>query len=808
MVGGSLITLPAAAQAATPPLIGVATPPAATDTLTVTAEGDKKSAFQFTSDAGDRKAAIGFVSTGGSVRARELGVKAEPAVTAKTGVPGTARAAASAAAATYPTTIRLASENWTAWNSLINVWNRDTWTYVPVTNPGNTLSITANLPPGNYFVTSIYGIYNVNSYLLTASFTVTNKAQTVVLAESSAKEVALKVDDATAAQDASAVWVSLPNGDFVGFAGGYKVRSYVTTASLAGTTLRTHEILTKRGSTALNPTPYRYDLTQSWSHPFPASPITTVKTASLAKTTTTVRAQGVNTTGMYQSVPMLGDSSGAYLATTMRFPATFTEYVTPGVTVSRLADTGTHQLDLGDRTLSAGTSPATTAGVAPFAPTPSYNSAYRQGNRVQFTENTPYGDATGSKGSDRGARVSTRLSAGGEVLKESNSAVLVADLPAYAQTYRLEQTATRKVAWSQLSTKIQSDWTFSSGNAVRGTIPLMDLGLTASGLDVRNRAGSTPVTLTVVPSTRVAATTSTVRGIEWSVDDGATWTDLPFTASGQGVTASLAVPAGAAFVSLRVSAANDQGGKLTRTVLRAFAGPATAGDEAVGDVTISDLKINNGQGLNLSVSGTTTFNASFTATAPSGIQGGGLYLYHGAYNTPDGVLIPSTSCTPVNATTATCFAEWYVYDIRHEISSNALAGNWRAAVWATANDGGHIDRHNAATVPFRRLTYLTATDALPEPVRKGQNVWAGASLIRADWNTGTWQPYASRPAVLQFWPSGPGGKWTNVKTVWTNAQGRPATTVTATVSGSYRYIYYTDPTSNWAVSAHDYVIVR
>lgn len=47
-----------------------------------------------------------------------------------------------------------------------------------------------------------------------------NKAQTVVLAQSAAKEIALRVDDPTAQHSASAVWVSLPNGDLMGSDGG------------------------------------------------------------------------------------------------------------------------------------------------------------------------------------------------------------------------------------------------------------------------------------------------------------------------------------------------------------------------------------------------------------------------------------------------------------------------------------------------------------------------------------------------------------------------------------------------------------
>lgn len=679
-------------------------------------------------------------------------------------------------------------------------------------NPGNSLTATADLPPGNYFVGAMYGIYEVDSYLLTKSFTVTSKAQTVVLAQSSAKEVALKVDDATARHDASAVWLSLPNGDLIGFAGGYKnTRTYVTTASTPGTTLRTHEVLTKKGATALEPSPYRYDLSQSWAHPFPSSLISTSKTAALAKTTTTVRGQGINTPGSYESVTMFGEWTGVYLPTQMRLPATFVEYVTPGVDFSRLIQYGSSQyLDLGDRTLSAGVSPSTTAGAGPLVPgRRKYNDDSRRfGNQLQILENMPYGDSAGNRGYDYAAKATVELSVDGQVLKTSDTGSMVVDVPSGEQTYRLKQTDTRTVAGSQLATKVDSDWTFTSGSTARGVLDLMDLAMTSTGLDQRNRAGVAPVALTVVPSARRTAAASTIRAVEWSTDDGATWTDLPFTASDAGVTASLAVPATAAFVSLRITADNDQGGKLTRTVQRAFAGPATGADEKTGGVTVSNVTINRGSVLNLGISGTTSVTATFTASAPSGITDAGLFLWHGAYNTPDGVHPAGTNCTPVNATTANCTATLYFWDVRYLFSSNALAGTWHASAWATAKDGtGLAHRHSAGTLVVKRATKLATANAAPEPVKKGKKITITSTLTRADWATGTYAPYANRTVALQWFKHG-AKKWVNVKSVKANAKGQLKTTVKATADASYRFVYTTDTVSSGATSISDYIDVR
>jgi hypothetical protein len=811
-LGGSLLVIvPAVSHAEDEPAPAAPSPTvaAAPDRIATLAGKKGRSPFEFKPGSGDRDAPFAFVSTGGKVRVQQLGGSSSAAAQAKTGAPEPA-AKLAAAATSYKTTLTVDSTNWTAWNKTLNLWNRDTWTAVPVTNPQSSLSATASLPPGNYYAAAIYGIYGVNSYLLTKAFTVTNKAQTIHLDEKSAKEVAITVDDSTARQDASAVWMALPNGDLVGFAGGQQTRTYVTTASVAGTTLRVHEVLTKTGSSALNPTPYRYDLMKSWSHPLPATPVLAVKTASLAKTTTTIRAQGITTDGSYLTVPVTGEWTGAFLPTSMRVPATFTEYVTPGVTMSRLVDYGESQsLGLSDRVLPAGTSAGVTLGAGPLVPSRRRydDDSRRQLNQLQITENMTLGDAAGNKGADTSSTTSTTLSSGGQVLKTSSTASLSVEVPQIRQTYQLEQTATRKVGWSQLSTKVRSEWTFPSAGPAYELLPLMDLAVAATGLDQRNRAGSTPVRLTVKPSTRQITATNTVDKLEWSADDGATWTELPLTASGESAEASLTVPATAAFVSLRMTASNDQGGALRRTVLRALAGPATPGDEAVGGTTISNVKVNGGKAVVVGTSGSAEFTATFTATDPSGIAGAGLYLWHGSYNTPDGLQLGRTECVAVNATTSNCTAYLYVWDVRYSLASNALAGAWRAEAWASAKDGtGFIDRHSAGSVAIKRATALTA-NATPEPVKKGKTITVTGALTRADWGSWSYNPYASQTVALQ-WTKIHTSAYATVKTVKADANGKLKATVTAGSDGSYRFSFAGDATSNLSTSTADYVDVQ
>ena len=464
-------------------------------------------------------------------------------------------------------------------------------------------------------------------------------------------------------------------------------------------------------------------------------------------------------------------------------------------------------MDLGDRTLPVGVSASTTAGAAPLSPAAATLPSTRDGDRLEIREHDLYSSGPGQPGGDLSATVSMRLSAGGRLLQTSAAANMEVTVPAAEQTYRLEQTATRKVAWSQLSTKTVSEWTFASGNAGRGALPLMDLHVSASGLDGHNRAGTEPVGLTVVPSTRRIPAVSSVESVEFSTDDGATWTALPLTGAGSGVTAALPVPATAAFVALRVTAANDKGGMLRRTVLRAIAGPAAAGDETARGVVISNLEINDGRTLSVGTSGTVQLYASFTASAPTGIEGGGIYLWRGSYGSPVGVETGRTVCDPVNATTSTCRAELTIWDVRYSLAGNNLAGVWNAAVWATGKNGaGTTDRHRAGTLLIKRATRLTA-DAGPEPVRKGATVTVTGALTRADWDTGTYRPYLNGAVTLQRVK--PGGRWwTNLQTVRTDAKGAVRTTVKAGADGSYRLLYRPDATSAQAISAPDAVDVR
>jgi hypothetical protein len=319
------------------------------------------------------------------------------------------------------------------------------------------------------------------------------------------------------------------------------------------------------------------------------------------------------------------------------------------------------------------------------------------------------------------------------------------------------------------------------------------------------------VLLTVTPSTRQVSAVSTMTAVEWSVDDGATWADLPLTPSGQGVKASLAVPATAAFVSLRFTASNDQGGELTRTVIHALAGPASPGNKSTGATTISAVKVNGDRPLIVGTPATDgqplMVTATFTVSDPSGVADAGLLLWHGTRNAPDVLLKADTSCVPSTTTTSKCSADVPIWDPQYSLGKNALAGLWRAEAWASAIDGtSFTDRPAAGSLVVKRDTRLTA-NATPEPVKKGKKITITGSLARADWASWTFKAYASRTLTLQ-WAKAGTSTWTDVKKAKTNAKGTVKTTVRAKADGSFRWTFAGDGTSDQVTSAGDYVDVR
>ncbi|WP_330338778.1 hypothetical protein [Streptomyces sp. NBC_00557] len=763
-----------------------------------------------------------FASVKGTVSVRSAGKSTADRTTAK--LPLTARTkdarsvplTTSAAASAY--SVKLTITHADVVSKLFYVWNRRTWTSYAVNSDTAGASSTVQLPPGDYFSVALHNDWQEPSYLLTRTFSVGSAATTVSFDQSAAKETAIHTDDTTATRHASAVWISVPGGDLAGFAGSGADKVYVTPFSVSGVSLRLHEVLGRKGSSASVPSPYRYDLTHSFTTTVPASPVATVRTSALAKTITRVRAPGTRTTASLQSVPSIGEWAGVYIGSAVPVAGSVTEYATPGITYSRLLSYGTGDLSLNlpDRTLPAGTSAGETLGAAPLQPLRrERGGSQRNYGKVWLYEPNAFSDTAGHAASDGRATYSYKLTSSDGVTYAqadglgAGDAVTSSSLPSLQGTYTLDQTVHRGVPYSRLSTDVRSEWTFRSEYAAGRELPLIDARLSVPGLDEYGRAAAGPVRVEASATTRntdAAQANTRITGLAYSTDDGRTWTDPAVASDG---SATVDVPATASFVSLRVTAADDQGGILRRTIARAFAGPAPQGDETVGETRISNVVVNGGKPVELTDAPLQEFKAKFTAADPSGIAGGDMYLYKGSYDTPDAVLYGAlpAACTKASATTSTCEASFAYIQPRWTLGRNSLAGAWKLAAWAESADGkGHVDLHTAESVPVLRDALLTA-NAAPEPVTKGKTLTITGKLSRADWETrGGYQGYAGQKATLQFRKKGT-STYTTVRTITTDSYGNLKTTVTASTDGYWRYTYAGSSTTARATAPGDYVDV-
>jgi hypothetical protein len=146
------------------------------------------------------------------------------------------------------------------------------------------------------------------------------------------------------------------------------------------------------------------------------------------------------------------------------------------------------------------------------------------------------------------------------------------DLPAEKSPYRLTVETETKPEYSPYSSTTRTDWTFFSaaGPDVQA-IPLAQLDYTVD-VDLAGRAprrSDLTITPVVVGSTAAKDGVSSL-GLEVSYDDGRTWQRQSLKERKGAWTAALNAPGRAEYVSIRVTAAQRNGGGVTQTVMRAF----------------------------------------------------------------------------------------------------------------------------------------------------------------------------------------------------------------------------------------------
>lgn len=143
------------------------------------------------------------------------------------------------------------------------------------------------------------------------------------------------------------------------------------------------------------------------------------------------------------------------------------------------------------------------------------------------------------------------------------------DVAAAPTTYRMRY-AYDLPGPSRLSTRTETEWTFTTSADQQGDAPLTSIGFRPElALDNSSRAGS----VQTIPLTFVRqATAGQVKSATVSVsyDNGATWVAVPTVEQHGQYTATVHQPKAPGFVSLRATAVDSKGNTVTTTVYRAY----------------------------------------------------------------------------------------------------------------------------------------------------------------------------------------------------------------------------------------------
>ncbi|HEX2313922.1 MAG TPA: hypothetical protein VHJ17_09320 [Thermomonospora sp.] len=359
------------------------------------------------------------------------------------------------------------------------------------------------------------------------------------------------------------------------------LNDYVTPAAAPGLAFGVQAQFTRNGAT--NGSPYVYNL--AWTFPgIPDDLSLKARTSELAAVRVRYGTQGLSACGGTHQGALFGGLSVHLYTELGALPATRTEYYTPGVEWSLDhgittpdCDFGWENTDMTNRrtrfprpgsyTLRWNTAPfgpaASTAGWNPGADPGGEPDLFvpmlsSWGTRSQIG---PYAHMTGSTvlRNARGEVVATTdLPGTGDIMVQPE-----------AGTHTLTVDAHRRAPWSDLAVRQHVRWTFTA-RGTRDERPPLPVVRHRTALDDRNRARR-GTTQTIVMAAEGLPTGAEVRRLTLaaSYDDGTTWTNITVRRSGEYWIADLP-NSGGAYVSLRTTLADSQGGAVEQTVIRAY----------------------------------------------------------------------------------------------------------------------------------------------------------------------------------------------------------------------------------------------
>jgi len=148
-------------------------------------------------------------------------------------------------------------------------------------------------------------------------------------------------------------------------------------------------------------------------------------------------------------------------------------------------------------------------------------------------------------------------------------------VPPELNTYTLEATVSRDAPPAILSTSVSAVWTFRSATVPWNQYTRLPLWYVTFRPNL-NATNSAPAATTFsVPLTAAAQPTSSpgslsTVSVQYSLNDGASWTNATLTGFGANRTARVNHPSGSGFVSLRATVTDSAGNAVTQTMIRAY----------------------------------------------------------------------------------------------------------------------------------------------------------------------------------------------------------------------------------------------
>lgn len=232
------------------------------------------------------------------------------------------------------------------------------------------------------------------------------------------------------------------------------------------------------------------------------------------------------------------------------------------------------------------------------------------------------------------------------------------------------------------------------------------------------------------------------------------------------------------------------------------AAPAGA---AEGGVSFTRVQVNGGKPIVIGVSNEVAVPASFRMATTHKWKWPAVFLYRSGSGDRLWHAIETSDCNKVSS--GVCdFNETMYFDPSVWDMHNSEAGAWKVGAEVRFEGDGSDFDDKGLTVYVKRNSRLTV-NASPEPVSKNKTITVTGKVTRANWETRKYASYGGPQVSLQFKPAGT-ASYTTVKKVYANGSGDLRTTVKASKTGAWRWVYYGNTTTGPSTSSGDNVVVK